>query len=142
MPTSTKNSLKSFFQKLKQCVPVKLNLKSFLSRFLALVSALRTQRRHESITVLSKVSTEPLTSETEHKFHSLLIPRAFAKVKQQMNSSLQVDVIDQHTVNCSSGVLELSSDRCTCSFYCSVKLPCRHILALRRYKQEDIYIVD
>ena len=75
------------------------------------------------------MSRRPLSDpvEGEHEFRNLITPYALDKVKGQLKSSKKVTVKD-------GGVegVTVTQSTCSCLFYSSNQLPCRHILAVRK----------
>ena len=73
----------------------------------------------------------------------LLTPYAYQFVAKQL--SLQEKVVlpehseEKYIVDSSEGQIEVSSSTCTCSSWLSMKLPCRHILAVRSKLNMEVF---
>lgn len=139
--TRTNNRLESFFQKLKDFVKTKDSLKSFFIGFMDCLATLRNERRLRAIKSITKVSTVPLGSATEVKYNQLLTKFAFQKVQEQMEYSSKVVVLSASEVQTTHGILTVNNC-CECSFYSTMKLPCRHIFAVKRFNNEDLFIPE
>jgi hypothetical protein len=66
----------------------------------------------------------------------------FKKVVDQVELSKNVTVIDEQSVQAASGVITVTIDTCECSTYAYLKLPCRHIFAMRSYQDLDLFCPD
>ena len=56
------------------------------------------------------------------------------KFRQQPGLNTHVYIL-----NTSEGAIEVTTDRCTCYTFTSMKIPCRHIFALRKELGEALY---
>ena len=81
----------------------------------------------------------------ENKYSQLLTPYAAQYVIKQLQLVPKVDNnfvcegANKYTVNSSEGSRVVSLHDCTCLFRKSIKLPCRHMLALRISLQKPLY---
>ena len=139
--TRTNNRIESFFSHLKKSIVMRGSLKEFFERYMVCLTTLRTERSHRLLNGLHKQPTKPVTDE-ELQYRSLLTPYAFDMVKQQLLASTKVEVLSSSTVNSSSGVRDVSNTECECQFANTMGLPCKHILAIRRYNGLDMYCAD
>ena len=105
------------------------------------LATLRNERRLRAIKSVTKISTIPLGSATEVKYNQLLTKFAFQKVQEQMKYSSKVVVLSASEVQTTHGILTVNSS-CECSFYSTMKLPCRHMFAMRQFNNEDAFMPD
>ena len=75
----------------------------------------------------------------EEQYAQILTPNATGHVPKQLQLRNKVKVDVDYGVSCeassSNGKLNVTNDNCQCSFWMSMNLPCRHILAVREYHQ-------
>jgi zinc finger SWIM domain-containing protein 3 len=133
---TTNNRLESINGKLKQVISRHSSLEEFVYHFFVILRALRTERDHKVAVMLQKVKVIPFAEgSTEMDYSKYLTLYAFGfvfKQLQMINLEKEIKKVDDHwEVETSSGLQSLSTLQCTCVFNCSMRLPCRHILALR-----------
>ena len=92
---------------------------------------LRNERSHNVImSRIKKLTPEsfPYMSANDMQYAELVTPYAFHLIAGQ--AKLRDKVIINDGVVCSSeGLINVSQTRCECSFWKTLHLPCRHILA-------------
>ena len=141
---TTNNRLESINGKLKQVI----NRHSSLEEFVFIIlKALRTERDHKVAVMLQKVRVIPFAEgSTEMDYSKYLTSYAFDFVFKQLqlvNMVKEIKQVDDHwDVETSSGLQSLSTLQCSCIFNCSMRLPCRHILALRSKLNLSLFDVE
>ena len=80
-------------------------------------------------------------SANDMQYAELVTPYAFHLIAGQ--AKLRDKVIINDGVVCSSeGLINVSQTRCECSFWKTLHLPCRHMLAFRKSEQMEYFDVD
>ena len=128
----TNNRIESFFGKLKSCVNSRNTLQEFITSFLGLLSTLREERRYKSIKRVTHASILP-RSQIEREYSLLLTDYAFQLVQKELGLIEKVKVIDEETTETDNATRHTTTSSCECSTFTSLKLPCRHILAIRTH---------
>ena len=107
--TSTNNRLESISQKIKSVCSRFANLQNFFKDLLTCIDSLRDERDHRTVDIAQK---KPLSqfpgNSIEGQYQSVLTPYA-AKF-----------------------VVRCTVDDCSCRFFKSMSLPCRHVMQLRQ----------
>ena len=145
---NTNNRLESLNAKLKSVVSRYSSLEEFVEKFFLIVRVLRSERDYKSALVSQKVPIAyHSTKETAvTKYIEHLTPYAYDFVMKQLELKDRVklgvtssDDNEYHQVNSSEGLLHVSTTSCTCLSWKSMKLPCKHILALRDKLDVDLF---
>ena len=144
---STNNRLKSINGKLKQVISKHSSLEEFIEHFFIILTALRTERDHKAAVMFQKVKVHPFpVNSPENEYSKLLTSYASAFVLKQLRLAEKVKDIrengEQFTVETSEGQRVVSVSDCSCIFYTSMSLPCRHIFALRSKLHQPLFVVD
>ena len=139
--TRTNNRFESFFGKLKSCVTRRGSIQDLISGFVKVLCILRNERSHRLMKCLTTVPTSPILDE-ERPFQAYLTPYAFHQVQIQLQASYKVNIVGEDEVQTSTGSINTTSTLCECQFYMGMRLPCKHILALRRKQEEDLFHED
>ena len=136
----TNNRLESINQKLKSVISKYSNLPQFFSQLLITIDSLRTERDHRALTIFQKVPVTPFRVDSpEHQYMQLLTPYALSYVIKQLQLLTKVQVAEEsensdeceYDISTSESVLHTSANGCTCAFWKSMQLPCRHLFAVR-----------
>lgn len=132
----TNNRLESINGKLKQVINRHSSLEEFVVKFFIILTSLRTERDHRAALSCHKVKVNSFSQDSpEAKYSSLLTPYAFSFVLKQMKLAEKVKQIEDnggaYTIATCDGVKVVSEQCCECIFCASMRLPCRHIFALR-----------
>ena len=90
---------------------------------------------------LSTVPTKPV-SDTEADYLGHVTPYALLQIQEQLKYSLQVTVVNENTVETSTGLHTINDNGCTCSFYTHMRLPCQHMFAVQTFKGESLFMPD
>ena len=143
---STNNRLESLNAKLKQVIDHHSSLEDFVNKFFVVLKSLQIERDHKAALVFQKTKVQLYDGESpENKYSQLLTPYAAQYVIKQLQLVPKVDDnfvcegSNKYTVNSSEGSRVVSLHDCTCLFRKSMKLPCRHMLALRISLQKPLY---
>ena len=78
----------------------------------------------------------------EQKYMDLLMPYALSYVLKQIELASKVKLLDRNgttIVESSEGPLCVTAEDCQCSFWKTMQLPCRHILAFRAQHSSSLY---
>lgn len=136
----TNNRVESINQKLKSVISRYSGVTQFFHDLMKCLTTLKVERDHRALEVTMKrrVSTYS-TDSAYHQYMSLLTPYSFEYVKTQLEQSNKVKIIqDIDEKSCSlesKGQLITSDiDSCCCGFVSAMKLPCKHIFAVRQSK--------
>jgi hypothetical protein len=81
------------------------------------------------VTDQAKSRTKGFQHEYEEQSFTYVTEYAFKKIQLQMDLSKDVTVNNKHSVLTSTGNINVGQDRCPCSTFMSLHLPCRHIFA-------------
>lgn len=105
---------------------------------------LRSEWEHRAALTVQKVPVvfHTTTSEGTVKYMKYLTPYGYQFVAKQLNLMNKVKftkVGSNFQVSSSEGELESTPTSCTCCSWLSMKLPCRHIFAIRVKTGLDIY---
>ena len=139
---NTNNSLECINQKLKSVIP--RCRKEFIEIFFLILRVLRSEREHKAALTVQKVPVvfHSTTTEGTVNYMKFLTPYGYQFVAKQMNlvNKVKISIVgnDLH-LSSSEGVLETTVTSCTCCSWLSMKLPCRHIFAMRMEMKLDVY---
>ena len=139
LQTRTNNRLESFFGHLKSCTNVRGSLQDIITGFLKFVRQLRRERAHKMTRATTTISTVPLDTQEEKNFKEFCTPYAFKFVQSQLKLVDKVPMTEDGKVNSRSGIRNTTEYGCDCTTYTSMNLPCRHIFAVLKYKEEDLF---
>ena len=140
----TNNRLESLNQKFKSVCTNYSNLNTSFNEILTVISCLRLERNNRAATVAEKVPIATLDN-TLSKYQQLVTPYALRYIKEQYGLSDKYDIAsvaiegESYHIPNTSGVTKTNDSDCTCFFRKSMKLPCRHIFAVRRYENKSLY---
>lgn len=118
----TNNRLESFNLKLKSVIPTFSSIEVFFKKFFVLITSIRTERQASTAKVFLK-SFHSFTNEVEARYYKYLTLYAYDLVRKELLQSAQSEK-ECTTYNTRINV-------CTCYFYMSMGLPCKHILNFR-----------
>ena len=98
---------------------------------------MQSQRKLGAIEVrLKRPVNQQFAWEARREYASLLTPYALEKVEQQEKISHQVTLenVEGQSAQAfsSEGILNITDQSCQCTHWTSLRLPCRHVIALRR----------
>ena len=105
---------------------------------------MRSEREHKAALTVQKVPVvfHTITDDGNINYMNYLTPYGYQFVAKQLNLVAKVKLAkvgDDIQVSSSEGALHTTSTSCTCCSWLSMKLPCRHIFAIRQEMGLDIY---
>lgn len=130
----TNNRLESINQKIKSVCSAFSDLETFFQDFRTVVSSLRIERDSKALVCTSKVSVFGIGTTVEAQYTRLLTPYAAKFVRRQFEKRSKVKIVDGCVTTAETFLYE-----CSCSFYQSMKLPCKHIFALRESNEQPMF---
>ena len=139
----TNNRVESINQKIKSVMSKHSSINQFCSELLKVLSTLRVERDHKVICFFRKVPAAIYSVDSaEQKYMDLLMPYALNYVLKQIELASKVKLLDRNgttIVESSEGPLCVTAEDCQCSFWKTMQLPCRHILAFRTQHSSSLY---
>lgn len=136
----TNNRVESLNQKLKSVISRYSGVTQFFHDLMKCLTTLKVERDHRALEVTMKRSVSTYSIDSAfHQYMSLLTPYSFEYVKTQLELSSKVKIIQEiDEKSCSlkaqGQLITTNIDSCCCGFVSAMKLPCRHIFAVRQYK--------
>ena len=128
---NTNNRLESINAKVKSVCSKYVSLSKFFDQFFAVLTCLRNERDHATIMSLVKKRVIISDNSSDEQYAQVLTPYAFNLVCKQQEKMTKVKIADDGTVNSSVGALSVTPESCQCRFFMTMKLPCKHIFAVR-----------
>ena len=119
--TRTNNRIESFFKHLKSYITSRGSIEELLEGYMSVLSV--NERNERLLKHLSTVPTKPV-SDTEADYQGHVTPYALLQIQEQLKYSLQVTVVNENTVETSTGLHTVDDNGCTCSFFTHMRLPC------------------
>ncbi len=127
MLNRTNNRLECINQKIKSVVSKNSDLNTFWVDLMHCLNTLNVERDQKAVNVQLKTPIRVgVTDSDVDRYAEFLTPFAFSHVIKQYELRKNVATFDS-----GGGVIEACKNTCQCSFFTVMKLPCRHILALR-----------
>ena len=142
LDNTTNNRLESINQKIKQVVPRLCPLDICFEALMKAVNSLELERDIRVANMFNSVSFQVPESECLKKFKQLLTPFAFNKIEKQyeLSKKQKVFALDGDKVVFETGkIASALTTECSCHYFESVKLPCRHLLAARSACGLDLF---
>ena len=143
---STNNRLESLNAKLKSVIARYSSFEEFVDKFFLVCRVLRSERDHKAALVAQKVPVAYYSANNAAciKYIQHLTPYANHFVTKQMDLKEKVKLKpsqdqDHYEVDSGEGMLMVTSTSCECTSWNSMKLPCRHIFALRTALELDLF---
>ncbi len=143
----TNNRLESINAKIKSVCSKYASLTTFFDQFFAVLACLRNERDHSTLMALVKkpVLAFPPNS-PEVKFAEFLTPYATTYVHKQLVLHARTNIQNDTGIHCevasSNGLLIVTPNRCQCTFWTSMHLPCRHIFTVREHRHVPLFSTD
>lgn len=133
----TNNRVESINQKLKSVISRYSGVTQFFQDLMKCLNTLRIERDHRALEIVMKRRVSLHDSDTSFgRYMSFLTPYSFEFVKDQLENASKVQIIQQ--IDEKSCVLRSQGrsitttiDSCPCGFVSAMKLPCKHIFAVR-----------
>lgn len=144
----TNNRIECINQKLKSVITKHSSLPQFFSQLRATIESLRTERDHRALNVFQKIPVTPFKPETpEYQYMEHITPYALNFVIKQLELVKKVKIVSHdeanvYMINSSEGIIRTTASECSCSFYKSMLLPCRHVFAVRSASKLDLYSAE
>lgn len=143
----TNNQLEALNSKVVQVVKGHSNLPDLFKDLDNLLLSLRTERDNRAAQTQLRVTLNIAAScEDQKRYLQLLTPYAYGLVAQKFMYKDKVIVEDGYdvdieivTVKSSAGTLIVSPEKCSCSFFVSMELPCHHIFRIRELKHLSLF---
>ena len=140
----TNNRVESINQKLKMVISRYSGITQFFQDLMKCLSSLEIERDHRAVEVIAKRSVFDSSNPVLNKYMSLLTPYAFQYLQDQLNYSKKVKFVrDIDEVSCEflskKRTVVTKVNDCTCGFVSAMRLPCRHILYMRRCRNISEY---
>lgn len=130
------NRLESLNAKLKSVVSRYFSLEEFVDKFFLVLRVLRSECDHAASLTAQKVPVafHSTTNPSSISYMQYLTPYAYKFVAKQMALKAKVERVndgsEQYHVASSESSIAVSSSTCQCTSWQSMRLPCRHILAV------------
>ena len=139
----TNNRVESINQKIKQVIDRNAKFDTFATDLVNFLNMHRTEINGKLCRSVNKVPTKSATDGVpESQYRRVLTSFAFSLVEQQMKKSDTVQVTETwDKYSCTSGGLEYDTTEttCTCDFRRQYKLPCKHIFAVRKKQEVELF---
>lgn len=139
----TNNRTETFNQKLKQLLTRFAPLKKMFKETIIVLSTLADERNYRKVTNAEKNPAKILNElPFEHDYRKLLTQFAFSHVKTQIDriADVQFSIVEEDRAfvfGANHTFTEVSAQQCTCEFFKTMRLPCKHILAFLAKKEEN-----
>lgn len=132
----TNNRLESMNQKLKQVVPKRSTLLKLLELLFKYIDLQMAEINNKAAKNFTKNKTNVVKGTSKDQYMQLLTDFAFAYVSEQLTLSEKLEIGSRHGVEFfmrqKYTIIKITAISCECNDRASLRLPCRHILALRR----------
>ena len=129
LSNNTTNRIESFFSHVKSLICHRAPLKDMIQNFLQILQTLRTERYYRMVKKYNKRNISTEIGDNSAWFE-LLIRYAFDHVQAQKAIAAKL---------CGTEIVLDNDSECTCRFFTSMGLPCRHLFAYRRIHNLDMY---
>ncbi|CAG5079624.1 Similar to Zswim3: Zinc finger SWIM domain-containing protein 3 (Mus musculus) [Cotesia congregata] len=134
---SSNNRVESLNQKAKQIVEKRSSPTDFIKSLFIFITSLNTEIDYKAAENFLKIKTKNLNDTDLTNYRSVLTEKGFNELKKDWNNYTKVQIY----TNCENkyfykedGVqIEVSENCCLCRDWSSMHLPCRHILATRKF---------
>ena len=135
---TTLQRLESVSTKMKSVCSEIATLQQFFEEFRMFVTSMRDERTHRAMTMMTRKPTTAM-AEDLLPYRDCLTPYAFRMVQQQHTESLSLGTCSEVDENIDTFLFESATDTdttrlgcCSCRMYTSRRLPCKHLLYVRR----------
>lgn len=136
----------SFNQKLKAVLSRYGSLKGFFKETLLVIESMTDEREHRTIVHLEKHPTKKRDVEPfVHQYHDLLTHFAFTKLKTHFDEYQNVQ-FGRHDdeeqcafIFFGDRFTKTTANDCTCNFYTTMSLPCKHIMKFRSEYRQNLF---
>ena len=139
----TNNRLESINDKVKSVVIRYSDMVSFFQDLMKCIASLKAEQNQRALNTISKTPLTSYRTESHKKYGKLLTPFAYSHMKKELDKADQAEVFmlenGSMRVKIGQAKTELVANSCTCKFFTSMKLPCRHIVASKNHAGESLY---
>jgi len=140
----TNNRIECIIAKLKQVISRNSSLEEFVENFFIALTALRKGVDHKAAAMIHKTPVRPWNNGSpESNYTMLLTPYAVNYVVQQLQRSKAITHIvseeGKYYIQAEKKMETVTVYSCSCIFYLSMRLPCRHMFALRTRLGQALY---
>ena len=139
----TNNRLESINAKLKSVVTRYSDMVSFFQDLMKCIASLKTEQNQRAVNTICKTPLTSYRTESHKEYGKLLTPFAYSYVKKELDKAEQAEVLmlDGGSMRIKIGQTEteIAENNCKCTFFTSMKLPCRHIIASRKHAGKSLY---
>ena len=130
---NTTNRVESFFGHFKSVADRHQSVADMLAGLLNHIIFLRREKKHNFLKNYQKVPTNKTLHSDLLPYYEICTSYAFSLIEQQFN--LVSEFYDKATFTSNSVFYfgksyTVYEDKCTCSFYSSIQLPCKHMFAI------------
>ena len=138
---ATNNRLESINGKLKQVITKYSSLEFFIEQFSIILPVLRSERTYKAVYSYQKVKVVPhALNSPEAQYSQLLTSYATSFTLQQLVLARDIayeftPVVGEHGIfntSTSDGEIRVSHFICTCCYFQSMRLPCRHLFSRQK----------
>lgn len=141
---NTNNRVESFNSKLKSVINHHSSFEEFIEGCFTVINTLRNERNHKAAEQLIKVPVNKFSSSSpEASYQNFLTGYAFEFVLKQLENGSKVEVLNETDEGIEAKISGkstiVSTKKCTCCFFRSMKLPCSHLFAARLTKELPLY---
>ena len=109
-------------------------METFCKEFQTVVACLQIKRDNKALECVSKISVFSIGASAEAQYSQLLTPYAANFVREQLEKRTKVKMVDGKVTTA-----ETSLDECSCKLHQTMKLPCKHIFALRESSHQPLF---
>ena len=141
----TNNRLECINAKLKSVISRYCSLEEFVDKFFLILRVLRSERDHKAALVAQKVPVvfHTTTNAASLSYMDHLTPYAYKFLAKQIELKDKVKLCSEDEVGfcveSSEGSIHVTPSTCECTSWRSMKLPCRHILAVRAKLEIELF---
>ena len=140
---TTVHRLESVRAKMKNVCCEIASLQQFFTEFRSFLTSMRTERTHSAMMMLTRKPTAVL-AEDLLPYRDSLTPYAFRLVQQQYKDSISLGIssevdenVDTFLFASNAGTDTTRLGCCSCQTYTSLRLPCKHLLYVRRLRDVE-----
>ncbi|KAG8175780.1 hypothetical protein JTE90_029264 [Oedothorax gibbosus] len=132
----TNNRLESINGKIKSVVTKNSSLEGFISSFFSYIKSIRYERDREATTALLRVPDVFPPNSAEESYPKALLPYPFSRLLKQLEMSANTKMTEEGSLGNFTKykgiLLDVSPLTCQCLWHKSMRMPCAHVLSVRR----------
>lgn len=144
--TCTNNRLESLNHYIKENVKKNSKILNFIDQFHNYLDSMKAKRKYESINeFIIKQYNLYNENSPEYKYSCISTKYAFNEIKielsQYLNIEITTDIENKDIIETISDgqSIHFSKNSCSCRFFKSMGLPCRHIFYFKNFLKEDLF---